>query len=142
MAYDHDPHTKDGQSCKASIWCKELSVEMNARLRQLDQKANRKKPNVKSLAPAGVLLRVALDGPLDSAEWRAWRREQLRLYGPLPGSVDEFAKEIEEYWARLNSPFSFKLFFKELCDYAKKTYPGAFGKSQGKKRTWTKDQEL
>jgi hypothetical protein len=137
MAYDYDPHTEDGQRCKASIWCKELSVEMNAKLRQLEQETNRKQPNVITLDPAGVLLRAALDGPLDSAEWRAWRSEQLRLYGPLPGSADEFAKEIEDYWARLNSPFSPKLLFKELREYAKEKYPGAFGKSRGKKRTQT-----
>ncbi|CAG9973275.1 unnamed protein product [Clonostachys byssicola] len=135
MAYDHDPYKEDGQRCKARIWCKELSVEMNAKLRQLDQKANRKQPNVKTLDPAGVLLRAALDGPLDSAEWRAWREEQLRLYGPLPGSVDEFAQEIEAYWARLNAPFSLKLLFKELCEYVREEYDGAFGKNRRKMRT-------
>jgi hypothetical protein len=134
MAYDYDPHTEDGQKGRPSIWCKELSLEMNAKLRQLDQQVDRTMPNVITLDPAGVLLRAALDGPLDSAEWQAWRKEQLRLYGPLPGSVDEFAMEIEDYWERLNSPFSPKWLFRDLREYAKKKYPGTFGKSRGRRR--------
>lgn len=76
MVYDSDrPNEQDG---RVDIWCPELSIEMNDKLHQLAQQADRKHPNVKKLDEDELRLRVALDGPLNADDWAVWKQVQMR----------------------------------------------------------------
>jgi hypothetical protein len=64
----------------ASVTCPDLNTEMNKELNRL-AKGDREAGKGMFEGATGLLLRVALDGPLTMDEWEAWRKlESVRLW--------------------------------------------------------------
>ncbi|KAH6886290.1 hypothetical protein B0T10DRAFT_607986 [Thelonectria olida] len=74
MVYNGEGPEEEGGGW-ISVSCPDMTADMNRQLHRMSQQTDRELPDPVKLNRAELRLRVALDGPLDEAGWRAWENK-------------------------------------------------------------------